>query len=125
MIMSRALRLAILALSAPLSLTPAACSTWTMTPLRPIAAESEQVGRARVVLRDGSKHYLDDVVVGIDSVVGFASRRRVAFPIRDVAKVERGQFSAWRTVAMVAATPAVIVGLWWLAYYVECSTNAC
>jgi hypothetical protein len=96
----------------------AACMTW-----RPVPATSDQpadteaIARARLRLRSGAELSLRDVRVRNDSVVGYAGdpRERRAFPVTDVASIERRQLSVGRTagvvVGAVAVTTVVAFGL--------------
>lgn len=88
----------------------AGCMTW-----RPVTGTlDQQVGadpipRARLRLRSGDELSLEDVKVRSDSVIGYSvgSREWRAFPVANVASIDRRAVSAGRTAGVVVGTAAV------------------
>ena len=96
------------------------CMTW-----RPVPGTLDQqvaadpIPRARLRLRSGGELSLEDVKVRRDSVVGYSvgSREWRAFPLANVASIDRRGLSAGRTAAVVVGTAAVgAVVIYGLAY---------
>ena len=88
----------------------AGCMTWRPVP----GTLDQQVGsapipRARLRLRSGDALLLEDVKVRSDSVVGYSvgSREWRAFPVANVASIDRRAVSAGRTAGVVVGTAAV------------------
>jgi hypothetical protein len=74
----------------PLALA-ASCSVWRPQPGVGLARpETEPVGHARALLRDGTVLDLDDASISADSIVGLggATHTRFSLPRSDVASVE-------------------------------------
>lgn len=96
------------------------CMTWRPVP----GTLDQQVGtepipRARLRLRSGGEFSLEDVKVRSDSVLGYSagSHEWHAFPVGNVASIERRGVSAGRTAAVVVGTAAVgAVVIYGLAY---------
>ena len=99
-----------------------ACTRWT--PYVASGADGATPLRiARITLRDGTSHMLENVVVRPDSVVGLEQTRdrlRIAYASQQVQRVERTEFSAPRTVAFVVIFPAVVIGLAFAAWVLTC-----
>jgi hypothetical protein len=80
------------------------CMTWRSVPdamYRP--AGHETVGSVRIVLTDGSRHSLRGVVARTDSVVGFESGQRRAFPHTQVTRIDQRDFQLGRTLLLVGS----------------------
>jgi len=99
------------AICAALLLTQlAGCMTWRPLP----GTLDQQVGaepipKARLRLRSGGEFSLEDVKVRSDSVLGYSagSHEWHAFPVGNVASIERRGISAGRTAAVVVGVAAV------------------
>jgi hypothetical protein len=91
------------------------CTTWRAHE-RGNASE-EDIGRARVILRDGTALALRDVVVRRDSVIGFASggRVRMAFGHEQVSRIDTRHVSAGRTIGLVLGSAAAVLVLYAIA----------
>lgn len=88
------------------------CVTWGAG--RPVAESDSLPRHARVILRDGTRHEVLQLLMTGDSLTGLdATRptRHVAYPVAEVATVQPAEFSAGRTWAFVGATVAVLGGL--------------
>ena len=88
----------------------AGCVTWRPVP----GTLDQQVGaepipRARLRLRSGGELSLEDVKVRSDSVVGYSTSTREwrAFPVGNVASIDRRGLSVGRTAAVAVGTAAI------------------
>ena len=94
-------------------LVAAACTTWrpAADPTRALARRPT-VPRARVILRDGRRLTLDRPVRQGDSIVGTLRRAgavHAAVPLDSVARLERAEYSAARSLGLAAG---IAVGAW-------------
>jgi hypothetical protein len=86
----------------------AGCSVWRPLPGAGFAhTEVDRLGHARVSLRGGAVHELDDATVSQDSIVGFGSKslRRIAIARREVIGVDARATDGERTFLLGALIP--------------------
>ena len=96
----------------------ASCSAWRPVPgagLAPVA--EEQVGRAKVLLRDGTEILLGDATISADSIIGLGgvTHTRVAMARSDVAGVDIRRTDVARTFFIGVLAPVAFAFLYVVA----------
>ena len=97
-----------------LSLLATACTQWHPLPGANLGqVRSDELGHARVLLRDGTELDLHDAIVDRDSIIGFGGEARTRFAVArtEVTRVESRQANGPATFLVGGLTPLLALTL--------------